>query len=103
MDKIAELAGVHSPLYRSFDVTDQKFNIAPRKKEPDASPSNHAAQPKNPRSLFPTRSYTILKLSIKSSICRVTESTLITLDGAGDRKGALTGGYHDIRRSRKGA
>lgn len=172
VDKIAEdlgLDGVHGPLYRLFEVTDQKFNIAveltagtryvhlcfytARRLKPNSlfhvvvdtddiasqvldvmlrektgrvtfMPLNrlHPQQPNLPVSqdaiplieklrFDPMHRSAFQQVFGKTCVCRdLTTATAyvrshgvntITLDGDKvDRKGALTGGYHDVRRSR---
>ncbi|RDB15230.1 Chromosome segregation protein sudA [Hypsizygus marmoreus] len=156
VDKIAErhgLEGVYGPLYRLFEVTDPKFNIAVeltagnslfhvvvdsdetasrvldimikektgrvtfmplnrlRPKNPPA-PNAQDAEPLIDKLHFEgTYEKAFQQVFGKTCVCRdLTIAAAyvkshgintITLDGDKvDRKGALTGGYHDVRRSR---
>ncbi|TFK38980.1 structural maintenance of chromosome protein 3 [Crucibulum laeve] len=156
VDSIAErygLEGVYGPLYRLFEVTDPKFNIAVeltagnslfhvvvdtdetaskvldvmlkektgrvtfmplnrlKPKNPPA-PNDQDAEPLIDKLRFdPKYEKAFQQVFGKTCVCRdLTIAAAyvkshgintITLDGDKvDRKGALTGGYHDIRRSR---
>ncbi|KAF8148188.1 structural maintenance of chromosome protein 3 [Crassisporium funariophilum] len=156
VDSITErynLAGVYGPLYRLFEVTDPKFNIAAeltagnslfhvvvdtdetaskvldvmlkektgrvtfmplnrlKPKNPPA-PNSADAEPLIDKLRF-DRKYEKAFQQVFGKTCVCRDLTIaaayvkshgintITLDGDKvDRKGALTGGYHDVRRSR---
>ncbi|KZT22156.1 RecF/RecN/SMC protein [Neolentinus lepideus HHB14362 ss-1] len=156
IDRIAErhqLEGVHGPLYRLFDVPEDKYNTAVELTagnslfhvvvDSDATASKvldvmlrektgrvtfmplNRLKPKNPP--LPTADDAIplieqlsfdsmyekafqqvfgktcvcKDLAIASAYVKSHNINTITLDGDKvDRKGALTGGYHDVRRSR---
>lgn len=156
VDKIAErhnMEGVYGPLYRLFEVTDEKFNIAVELTagnslfhvvvDTDATASRivdtmikertgrvtfmplNRLKPKVPPTpnaqdaiplleklrFDPTYTKAFEQVFGKTCVCRdLTIAAAyvkshgintITLDGDKvDRKGALTGGYHDVRRSR---
>ncbi|KAF5374150.1 hypothetical protein D9615_008823 [Tricholomella constricta] len=156
VDKIAErygLEGVYGPLYRLFEVTDPKFNIAVeltagnslfhvvvdtdetaskvldimikektgrvtfmplnrlKPKNPPA-PNAQDAEPLINKLRFDSKYEKAFQqvfgktcvcrdLTIAAAYVKSHGINTITLDGDKvDRKGALTGGYHDIRRSR---
>ncbi|KAI0321625.1 hypothetical protein OF83DRAFT_1274537 [Amylostereum chailletii] len=139
VDNIADrpgLDGVYGPLYRLFEITDPKFNIAveltagnslfhvvvdtdqtaskvldvmikERTGKVTFMPFNRF-KPKNPASPNAQDAITLLeKLSYQTTgRCTRRHSSnhginTITLDGDKvDRKGMITGGYHDVRRSR---
>ncbi|KAL0569682.1 Structural maintenance of chromosomes protein 3 [Marasmius crinis-equi] len=159
VDRIAEryrLAGVYGPLYRLFEVTDQKFNIAVELTagnslfhvvvDNDETASKvleimlkektgrvtfmplNRLKPKNTPVPNMTDAIPLMEklrfdqnhvkafqqvfgktcvcrdLTIAAAYVKSHGINTITLDGDKvDRKGALTGGYHDIRRSRIGA
>ncbi|KAF5391874.1 hypothetical protein D9757_001633 [Collybiopsis confluens] len=156
VDRIAErhhLTGVYGPLYRLFDVTDQKFNIAVELTagnslfhvvvDSDETASKvldsmlkdktgrvtfmpvNRLKPKNPPLPSNSDAIPILEklrfddiyakafqqvfgktcvckdLTVASAYVKSHGINTITLDGDKvDRKGALTGGFHDVRRSR---
>ncbi|KAE9402346.1 RecF/RecN/SMC protein [Gymnopus androsaceus JB14] len=156
VDKIAErhnIAGVYGPLYRLFEVTDHKFNIAVELTagnslfhvvvDSDETASKvlevmlrdktgrvtfmpmNRLKPKNPPLPNNTDAVPILDklrysdthmkafqqvfgktcvckdLTVAAAYVKSHGINTITLDGDKvDRKGALTGGFHDVRRSR---
>ncbi|KAG7088666.1 hypothetical protein E1B28_012638 [Marasmius oreades] len=156
VDRIAErykLRGVHGPMYRLFEVTDPKFNIAVELTagnslfhvvvDNDETASKvlevmlkektgrvtfmplNRLKPKNPPVPNMADAIPLLEklrfdvahvkafqqvfgktcvcrdLTIAAAYVKSHGINTITLDGDKvDRKGALTGGYHDIRRSR---
>ncbi|KAF9066420.1 structural maintenance of chromosome protein 3 [Rhodocollybia butyracea] len=156
VDKIAErhrLTGVYGPLYRLFDVTDHKFNMAVELTagnslfhvvvDSDETASKvlevmlrdktgrvtfmpiNRLKPKNPPLPNNSDAIPILEklryddahtkafqqvfgktcvckdLTVAAAYVKSHGINTITLDGDKvDRKGALTGGFHDVRRSR---
>ncbi|KIK63824.1 hypothetical protein GYMLUDRAFT_40909 [Collybiopsis luxurians FD-317 M1] len=156
VDKIAErhhLSGVYGPLYRLFEVTDHKFNIAVELTagnslfhvvvDSDETASKvlevmlrdktgrvtfmpiNRLKPKNPPLPNNSDAIPILEklqfddahakafqqvfgktcvckdLTVAAAYVKSHGINTITLDGDKvDRKGALTGGFHDVRRSR---
>nr|VWO98362.1 Cytochrome P450 monooxygenase CYP52X1 [Ganoderma boninense] len=108
--------GVYGPLYRLFEITDDKFNIAveltagnsPKFRAPNAQDAIplmdklrfDAKHLKAFQQVF-GKTCVCRDLTIAAAYVKSHGINTITLDGDKvDRKGALTGGYHDVRRSR---